>query len=226
MSIQYSLVLGNFVIHVGALILLKQHKDNLSNKNQKNIIAALCGCELSGALLCGIFYICRLHVSKVIVQVISCFKITYFAPTYYFIMYLLTIDRFLVFYLNIRYTLYITSTKVIKLIISTVTLFVATTIAFSALIVTQKMTLYWLNQGIATLFLILDVAYIFVVATTYIYIFMIYRQRSRIRTSNQCIKSNDHFKLLVPSLIIVAFIVFTITPRLLSGATAYGNSTF
>ena len=141
-------------------------------------------------------------------------------------MYLLTIDRFLVFYLNIRYTLYITSTKVIKLIISTVTLFVATTIAFSALIVTQKMTLYWLNQGIATLFLILDVAYIFVVATTYIYIFMIYRQRSRIRTSNQCIKSNDHFKLLVPSLIIVAFIVFTITPRFLSGAIAYGNSTF
>ena len=76
---------------------------------------------------------------------------------------------------------------------STVTLFVATTIAFSALIVTQKMTLYWLNQGIATLFLILAVAYIFVVATTYICIFMIYRQRSRIRTSNQCIKSNHHF---------------------------------
>ena len=83
----YSLVLGNFVIHVGALILLKQHKDNLSHKNQRNIIAALCGCELSGALLCGIFYICRLHVSKTIVEVISCFKITYFAPTYYFIMY-------------------------------------------------------------------------------------------------------------------------------------------
>ena len=194
----HSLVLGNFVIHIGALILLKQHRENFKNKNQRNIIAALCGCELSGTLLCGVLYLCRLHVSKIMLEVISCFRITYFAPAYYFIMFLLTIDRFLVFYLNIRYKLYFTSTKAIKVIISTVTLFLATTIIFSVLIVTQKLTLYWFNHGIATLILTVDIVYIFVVAATYIYTFMAHRQQSRTRRNNQYIRSNDHFKLLVP----------------------------
>ena len=226
----YSLVSGNFLIHIFALVLLEQHKDNLRNKNQRNIIAALCGCELSEALLYGVFYICKLHVSKVILEVIFCFKIIYFSLTYYFIMYLLTIDRFLVFYLNIRYNLYVTSTKLIKLIISTVTIFLATTIIFSVLIVTQKFTLQWLDHGITTLFLIVDFAYIFVVAATYTYIFMVYRQQSRMRKGNQYIRNNDNFKLLIPSLIMGTFIVFTITPELLRGAIAYGilpfNETF
>ena len=118
----YSLVLGNFLIHVYALFFLKQHKDNLRSKNQRNIIAALCGCELSGALLYGVFYICKLYVSEIILEVIFCFKIIYFSPIYYFIMYLLTIDRFLVFYLNIRYNVCVTSTKLIKLISIIVTI--------------------------------------------------------------------------------------------------------
>ena len=180
----YSLVLGNFLIHIYALFFLKQHKDNLRSKNQRNIIAALCGCELSGALLYGVFYICKLYVSEVILEVIFCFKIIYFSPTYYFIMYLLTIDRFLVFYLNIRYNVCVTSTKLIKLIIIIVTIFLATTIIFSALIVTPNFTLQWLNHGITSLLFIVDITYIFVVAATYIYIFMVYRQQSRMRKSN------------------------------------------
>ena len=122
MRILYSLVLGNFLIHIYALFFLKQHKDNLRKKNQRNIIAALCGCELSGALLYGVFYICKLYVSEIILEVIFCFKIIYLSPIYYFIMYLLTIDRFLVFYLNIRYNVCVTSTKLIKLIIIIVTI--------------------------------------------------------------------------------------------------------
>ena len=99
-------------------------------------------------------------------------------------MYLLTIDRFLVFYLNIRYNVCVTSTKLIKLIIIIVTIFLATTIIFSALIVTPNFTLQWLNHGITSLLFIVDITYIFVVAATYIYIFMVYRQQSRMRKSN------------------------------------------
>ena len=48
----YGLILGNIVIHVGALALLKQHKDSIKNKNERNIIAALCGLKLYYVALC------------------------------------------------------------------------------------------------------------------------------------------------------------------------------
>ena len=63
-------------------------------------------------------------------------------------------------------------------------------------------------------------------AATYIYIFMVYRQQSRMRKSNHCIRNNDHFKLLVPNLIMVTFVAFTITPELLRGAISYGTVPF
>ena len=135
---------------------------------------------------------------------------------------LLTIDRFLVFYLNIRYKFYVTSTKVIKLIISTVVIFLANTIIFSVLIALQKITLQWLIRGISSLFLIVDFAYIFLTVATFIYIFIVYRQQSRIRKNNQSIRSTNHFKLLVPGLIITTFIAFIVIPSLLRGAVIYG----
>ena len=48
---RYGLVVVNVVMHIVALVLLKQQKDNIQYKNQRNIIAVLCVCELSGALL-------------------------------------------------------------------------------------------------------------------------------------------------------------------------------
>ena len=42
------------------------------------------------------------------------------------------------------------------------------------------------------------------------------------RKNNQSIRSTDHFKLLVPSLIITAFIALVAIPNLLRGAVIYG----
>ena len=86
---------------------------------------------------------------------------------------LLTIDRFIVFYPNLRYRLYVTSTKVIKLIISTCTIFLATTITFSVLIAAQKINFHGVNHRIFVLFLIIDFANIFLtVAILYLYLYI------------------------------------------------------
>ena len=220
--VEYGLALSNIISHAIALTLLKQHKDNIRSKNQRNIIAALYGYELIGILWFCIIYICNLFASDLILDVLFCFILIFATPNYYFIMGLLTIDRFLVFYLNIRYNFYVTSTKVIKLIISTVVIFLANTIIFSVLIALQKITLQWLIRGISSLFLIVDFAYIFLTVATFIYIFIVYRQQSRIRKNNESIRSTDHFKLLVPGLIITTFIAFIVIPNLLRGAVIYG----
>ena len=156
---------------------------------------------------------------------------------------LLTIDRFIVFYPNLRYRLYITSTKVMKLIISTGTIFIATTITFSVLIAAQKINFHGLDHRIFVLFLIIDFAYIFLTVAIlylylyiyiyiyiynftfyiYIYIFLACKQQSRMRKHFQSIKSKNNFNLLVLlSLIIVTFIAFIVIPNLLSWAATYG----
>lgn len=220
--VEYGLALSNIISHAIALTLLKQHKDSIRSKIQRNIISALCGYELFGILWFCIIYICNLFASDLILDVLFCFILIFATPNYYFIMGLLTINRFLVFYLNIRYKFYVTSTKVIKLIISTVVIFLANTIIFSVLIALQKITLQWLIRGISSLFLIVDFAYIFLTVATFIYIFIVYRQQSRIRKNNESIRSTDHFKLLVPGLIITTFIAFIVIPNLLRGAVIYG----
>ena len=100
-------------------------KDNIRNKNQRNTISALCGCQLSRTLLFWIIYRWRLHIFEVTLNIIFCFVLLTNLLNYYFIMRLLTIDRLLLFYLNIRYRRYVTSAEVIKLIICTFTMFLA-----------------------------------------------------------------------------------------------------
>ena len=52
--IECGLVTGNIPILVGALSFLGQHEDSIKNKNQRIIITALCGFQLSGVLFYGI----------------------------------------------------------------------------------------------------------------------------------------------------------------------------
>ena len=54
-----------------------------------------------------------------------------------------------------------------------------------------------------------------------IYIFIVYRQQSRMRKNNHYIRSKDHFKLLIPNLIIFTLTIFKIIPDLLLGAALY-----
>ena len=133
----------------------------------------MCWCQLSVTLLFCIIYIFKFHVLEVTLNVIFCFVLLFTLPNFYFMMGLLTIDRFIVFYPNLRYRPYVTSTKVIKLIISTGTIFIATTITFSVLIAAQKINFHGLDHRIFVLFLIIDFANIFLtVAILYLYLYI------------------------------------------------------
>ena len=95
-----------------------------------------------------------------------CFLQIFAKLTYQFIVGLLTMDKFLVFYLNIRYNVYITSLKLIKLIIGTVPIFLLIAIILSVLIATQKVTKQRLDNIFHPLYLMIDVACIFLTAAT------------------------------------------------------------
>ena len=95
-------------------------------------------------------------------------------PGYFFIMGLLLMDRFLAFYLNIRNNIYVTSSKLIKLIIGAVMTSLTTAIILTVLVATQKVTKQRLNKIIHPLHLMIDVAYIFLTASTVSFLIVVY----------------------------------------------------
>lgn len=50
---------------------------------------------------------------------------------------------------------------------------------------------------------------------------MVYREQSRMKKNNHCIRYKDHLKLLVWSSIIVIFIALTLAQELLTGDIVY-----
>ena len=92
------------VIEIVVLALVYQHRNKGRNKNQTYIIAALCASELNGAFF--LIFIHTLIIKEVSATLLGLFWFyihSFVRLTYYSTMTLLTIDRFLVFYLNIRY---------------------------------------------------------------------------------------------------------------------------
>ena len=83
-------------------------------------------------------------------------------------------DRFLAFYLNIRNNIYVTSSKLIKLIIGAVMTSLTTAIILTVLVATQKVTKQRLNKIIHPLHLMIDVAYIFLTASTVSFLIVVY----------------------------------------------------
>ena len=220
--VEYVMTSGIIAMHIIALALLKKSKVNNRSKIQIIIIAALCECQLMGALLSTIFYIIRFRVFTIVPGTIICFMVIFISFTYYFLMTLLTVDRHLIFYFNLKYQLYVTRRNLLKLIIVFVAVFLMITVIFSVLISLEKISLENLELGLAVLFIIIYIAYIFLIAVTYGYIFLVYRRQLGLRKNTQKAGGKDHFNLLVPSLIIMTFILFSIVPDLFKTTTVFG----
>ena len=194
---------------------MNRSKDSIKNKNQRNIIIALCLCELSGAVFSICFYMLNNHISMIVLVIIVCSTIIFNTLNYYFIMAILTLVRLLVFYFNIKYQFYVSQKRVLRSIISFVTISFITTIACAILISLKKVTLREIDRGSCALFLMFDVAYMVLAAGTYCYIFLKYKRQLKLRKNNAVARNKDHFRLLIPSLIILTFILFTIIPDFL-----------
>ena len=92
------------VVHVVALCLLYHRRNKKGCKHQMYIVTSLCICELNGILMV-IVYDIALHknVSSTVIGICFCYLILFVRLTHYATMTVLTIDRFLVFHLNMRY---------------------------------------------------------------------------------------------------------------------------
>ena len=127
-------------------------------------------------------------------------------------MTLLTIDRFLVFYLNIMYHIRFLPAKVVKSIQIVVVISLMPTIIFAVLILLGKISLKQLGSICFVSYLIYDAIYILTARTTYIYICRVYKRQINIRRNSQCTRKKENFNHLIPSVIIITFIIFAIIP--------------
>lgn len=106
-----------------ALVFLKRNRNThgYRNKNQINLITVLCLNELLRGRLTILYHAVERNVTSKIValkllDVIMCLADIFLAFSYYFIMVLLTVDRFLAIYLNFKYQFYIPPKRIMRLV--------------------------------------------------------------------------------------------------------------
>ena len=219
--VDFSLLSAIVFIQAVALVFLVKSRRKRGNRNQRTIITALCVCELVGALFTITSYLFEFYVSLLATDIIFCFENIFTMLNYYFIMALLTIDRLLVFYLNIRYASRFNFKKLLKLIFSVVTISFVTTITILILIALRERTWQQFESVIYIMFLSFDIGYIILAIVTYTYIFIVYRRHLKLKKDTLGGNNKEHFKLLVPSLIIGTFVIFFILPDFLNVTYRY-----
>ena len=219
--VDFSLLSAIVFIQIVALFFLLRSERKRGNRNQRAIITALCACELAGASFTITSYLFEFYVSLLATDIIFCFENIFTMLNYYFIMVLLTIDRLLVFYLNIRYASRFNFKKLLKLIFSAVTVSFVTTVTILILIVLRKRTWQQFESVIYIMFLSFDIPYILLAIVTYSYIFIVYRRHLKLKKNIQGSNNKEHFKLLVPSLIIGTSLIFFILPDVLNVTYKY-----
>ena len=224
--VNYTLSSCIIITHIVGLIFLKRSKYSSRHKNQVLIITSLSICELTGTVL-GISYgLFTYFESLVLAEIILCFTEIFITFNFYFIMILLTIDRFLVFYLKLKYSLYFSPSKVWKIILWLALLCLLTTAIFAVLIPLQTITWLQIYDVLYVLYLIFDVGYIFLTIGTYSFIFQVYRRHLKFKKTSQISGKKNRFKILIPTLIIATFILFNIIPNIINASYRHEIQSF
>ena len=219
--VDFSLLSAIVFTQTVALVFLWISRRKRRNRNQRTIITALCVCELAGALFTIFSYLLEFYASLLATDILFCLEHIFTMLSYYFIMTLLTIDRLLVFYLNIRYASRFNFKKLLKLLFSGATISFVTTITILILIALRKRTWQQFENVIYIMFLSFDIVYILLAIVTYTYIFIVYRRHLKLKKNIQGSNNKEHFKLLVPSLIIGTCLLFFILPDVLNVTYRY-----
>ena len=224
--VNYTLSSCIIIIYIVGLIFLKRSKYSSRHKNQVLIITSLSICELTGTVL-GISYgLFTYFESLVLAEIILCFTEIFITFNFYFIMILLTIDRFLVFYLKLKYSLYFSPSKVSKIILWLALLCLLTTAIFAILIPLETITWLQIYDVLYVLYLIFDVGYIFLTIGTYSFIFQVYRRHLKFKKTSQISGEKNRFKILIPTLIIATFILFNIIPNIINASYRHEIQSF
>ena len=204
------------IFHIITQVLLHRRKHPLKNKNQIYLLTALFltesilavksifGASLDLADFDSNWY----EVMAWLNDYLSvCLGVLYHSYTI-----LLTLDRFFIFYFNVRYSVRCKPRTLLKCIytILAFSLVLAFAVIASSSFKREKYQeiqaiLFLVYIGLGTLFILLAVI-------TYTYIFEKYRRHKKRKLSVTSTKEKDQFKHIIPTIIIVNHILFTVFP--------------
>lgn len=216
------------IIHAFALNLVFREKKTSKMKIQLYLVIALFITE-STTILFILTDLMVVHLSDrlIIVRNIAVyirvwlinFISMYLRILFYMFIVLLTIDRFLVFYYKIKYTLYCKPRKLMKLIYLIMIMSFFMVMLFILGIHFKYINFRKTVEISNIIYVILNSFHIFIVTSTYIYIFIVYKKHVKKRNTSEL--DYKHFKLLVPTLIIVTYMIFTFIPDFIRVFVSY-----
>ena len=210
-------------VHAVALaFLLKVKRYNVTG-SQKYLLVSLCLTEMTYAITDSISKISNLLGYRIIGISFWMFTNTSVVIMYIFVMLYITIDRFLEVYLNIKYSLHWTSKKTVFVLAATLVLCLLSYIP--ALLNLSQPELVG-RALVRFIYPTLEVAYVITASCSYYYIIkQISRHRensekleAQLRKNNKGIykqPSKNSFQVLVPTLIIITFLLFMILPNII-----------
>ena len=102
------------VAEIVALVVSNQQRNKVRNKQQMYLITTLCLSELNGAFGSIVIHIIDGRVPPIEIAIMWFYIHTFFILTHYSTIALLTLDRLLVFRLNIKYNVLWSPTKPLK----------------------------------------------------------------------------------------------------------------
>ena len=151
-------------------------------------------------------------VSLFVANIILCFTLAFAVSIYYFIMVLLTIERFLVFHLKFRYQFYFSPSKILKLIIAVASVSFLNSTILAILTSMQIITWFKVENKIFLVYVVFDAGYTFLVIGTYSFILKVHRNQRKFSEATKSTNKKDSFKVLVTTLIITTFMMYNFIP--------------
>ena len=208
---------------VVALCLLYYRRNKKGCKHQIYVVTSLCICELNGTLMAIVYNIALYkNVSSTVIGICFCYMVLFVRLTHYATMTVLTIDRFLVFHLNMRYFILWPPRRLLKSLLLIYFISLAMYISCVCLMVLDVIDWMYVADFLSLPFLIWDIIYIGIVFATYLYIFHVYKKHLKFNKDQHFRRNkSEHFKLRIPTLLIVTFILFICVPDFLNASARF-----
>ena len=217
-EILVAIIVVNFlvvVLHVVILVLLIKFNFGCFNANQRDIFIVLSFTELSYSVFDNISVISVIldyHTTATLSWTFFAVSITLM---YMSLMVLITIDRFLVFYLNLKYTFYWSrrKTRIVLILLCIFSLLSYIPAAIYGL----KNRHDLLSKLVRYIYPVFETIFMIVAFGTYLFIFRKHKKslasQLNMYGGNKHKKSNNKFRLSVPTLIILTYFIFMVIPN-------------
>ena len=206
--------------HILALVSLFSVKRNNVQGSQKLLLIALCMTELTFVVANFTEELCYIMKLQKAANALYIFLFAGVSTMYILIMFLITVDRFIVIYLNIKYDI-LWSPKKTMIVLSVLIIVSSISLALTYLIGLKKV------ERIRSLYVSPIIEAIFIVSASVIYFYIFKRvlqnrkkmkrlqQQLKVNTRTVChTKRHNRFKMFVSTMIIITFVFFIVGANL------------